>query len=78
MKSLFDENWHFAEGATELDSRAGEVLTPIFNEFLARGYSAREIENVLIELVFEISLQARINKRDKLQGEGPAGFGRKP
>jgi len=77
VKTLFDPKGHFAEGATELDSRAGAVLVPIFNEFLARGYSAREIENVLIELVFEISLESRIQSSDTLEGEGPDGYGRK-
>jgi len=77
-KSLFNEKDEtFTDAATELDSRASETLTPLFNEFLMRGYPAREIENVLGELVMEISLEARLNKRDPLEGEGPAGFGKK-
>ena len=78
MKKLFNEKDEtFTEAAVELDSRASEMLTPLFNEFLSRGYAAREIENVLGELVMEIALEARRVKEDVLQGEGPDGYGRK-
>jgi hypothetical protein len=78
MKSLFDpKNESFTEAAIELDSRASELLSPLISEFVSRGYPAREIESVLVELARDFSFAIRSEKEDPLEGEGPDGFGRK-
>lgn len=62
MNSLFDGNHRYTSDAQDLDSEAGRLLGPLFNAYLARGYSPREIFLILIHTCRDLELEALLGK----------------
>lgn len=58
MQSLYRETDHrYTPEADELDRRAATVIRPLFNEFVQKGFSPREIAHILQGCVTEWELE---------------------
>ena len=53
-----EEDFRYTEEALALTGKILTVVGPIFNDYLAKGYSLREISHVVQSAVGEIELDA--------------------
>jgi hypothetical protein len=60
-KSLYTDNHRYTVQATELDDLGTGALKGIFNEFVERGYSPREIAHILHGSVTELEMTTVLN-----------------
>jgi len=58
MKSLYDEDARYTDDAASIDSATRDALTPILDEWTAKGYSPREIAHLMSAAVQDIELDA--------------------
>lgn len=56
FKSLYDDNARYTDDAQELENRASQCLSSLFDDWLARGYSPRDISNVMTLLVLDLEM----------------------
>lgn len=78
-KSLYGAEERYNPDGMEVDRLAHEVLAPIFQDFVARGYSPREVSHMIVSaalnLEFEFvlgkqfaAMEAERDKLDETQG----------
>lgn len=61
MKTLYDKNFRWTPEASALDTRIHEALQPLFEEYVAKGYSPREISHVVHGASMQLELMAVLN-----------------
>lgn len=62
-KSLYNStNWRYTHDGEELDKLAYYAISKIFQQFLDKGYSPREISHIIQANVSEIELEEVILK----------------
>lgn len=59
MNSFFNENETLKKEEYEIIGKINNALKPIFDEYLEKGYSTREIGKIIIEQLFVIEVQYR-------------------
>lgn len=69
MKPLFHplDETHL-EPCVELEARAEKAILPLITEFSERGHSLRDIQILLTGLVFELTLEQILVKRNEKLG----------
>ena len=65
FKTLYDQNCRFTDDAQELSDRAFKALEPIFNEFIFKGYSPREIFGLVVGEALDVQLLAVLRMASK-------------
>ena len=55
-KSLFDKNYRYKKETNNLVDKVSKVLEPIFNEYIDKGFSPREIEYIISETSHDLCL----------------------
>ncbi len=51
MKSLYDENAKYTPDALALDRAAARLMKPLMEDYVARGYSPREVAHLISDSV---------------------------
>lgn len=73
MKSIYDDNGNYNTETIALDLEARTALKGIFEAWVSKGYSPRDISHVIVATAHEIELMSivsgkikdRLNKRIK-------------
>lgn len=60
--SLYDQNWRYTDDGQQLDHKVNDVLRPIFDDFILKGYSPREIAHLLNGVVIQLELENVLDK----------------
>lgn len=64
MKSFFDENDEsYLKDASEAAEEFSQAIKPIFNKWLEKGYTTREIEYIANDAVAMFACGRRLQKR---------------
>lgn len=58
MAGLYNKDHRYTDDARELDERTDAALRELFNEFVRRGYSPREVSHVMADAVRGMELEA--------------------
>jgi hypothetical protein len=64
-KTLYNQNCRLTDDAQELSDRAFQALEPIFNEFISKGYSPREIFGLVVGRAMDVQLLAVLRMASK-------------
>jgi hypothetical protein len=62
-KYFFDENDEWTEDVAEFCDLTRKALSPIIKDFLARGYSIRDLTHSLLHSVVELEIKTLIERR---------------
>jgi uncharacterized membrane-anchored protein len=58
MKSLYDKNHRYTPEATLLSSKISEHIFTVVKQYVADGYSPREISHIILHEVLDAELMA--------------------
>lgn len=58
MKSLFDSNHKYSQEAINLDSFFSKALRDAFQQYIAQGYSPREIALIAYHAIQDVEFEA--------------------
>ena len=70
---LFDENQRYTNEASDIDSKIGNFLQPIFEEHLNKGGSVRELAAIAHSVVQDCMCMAIIGWDMEKRGNSPTG-----
>lgn len=59
---MYDKDFRYTKDAAEIDSYVNAALRVIFEEFVARGFSPRDIAHVMQAAVTDLELSAVLDK----------------
>ena len=58
MKSLYNKDFRYTKEAQILDREAHNAIEYMFDRWLAKGYSPREVSHIIKEAVTDFELEA--------------------
>jgi hypothetical protein len=64
-KSLYTESESYTIDAADLDRNTGIALKPLFDEYIKKGYSIREITNIIGSCVSSLGAEYVIKNRHR-------------
>lgn len=73
MKSFYDKDFRCTPDADQLSSVAFKEISSIFKEWVAKGYSPRDISHVIMGSVWEVEMctvmdeNTKAHQKDKLR-----------
>jgi hypothetical protein len=71
-KSFFTETEHWTEDAQELDAKLAQILRPLFKEYTAQGYSAREIAYIISSVALSLGAEIILGMQHRAHKEKQA------
>jgi hypothetical protein len=71
-KSFFTETEHWTEDAQELDAKLAQILRPIFKDYIARGYSAREVAYIISNVAMSLGSETILGMQHRAYKEKQA------
>lgn len=69
MKSFFEIKNFYNDDAVELDGKLHDILGPIVDEFISRGYNPREISYLISQVGNDITMEKILLTRSEASYE---------
>jgi hypothetical protein len=68
-KSFFTETEHWTEEAGELDVKLAQFFRPLFKEYTAKGYSAREVSHIISNVAMSLECETILGMQHRAYKE---------
>lgn len=69
MRSLYDSDFRYTPDAINLAGKVGDFLAHQMNEFVAKGYSPREVAHVMQGAILEVECETILSKPQAVLSE---------
>jgi hypothetical protein len=69
---MFTESGQYTELASDIDFQTGQLIRPLFEDWMKVGYSPRDIAHVLIHAVMGVELEQMLDVLFKPDEDKPA------
>ena len=82
MKNLYNDNEDYTAAASEVDRKVYDALKPIFDDFIKRGFSRREVSYTMQNAVHDLELNSLVFRDDppekRYAAKGPSWIEKEP